>query len=103
MISRYLFKIPILCLFICFVHKWRVFAKPVTNNEQKERDSLKASIISLNPSIFHGVIADKFQAEQTLSEKLNRLASSLLENNKLLNDIILFHRHCFAALYTECK
>ena len=72
-------------------------------NINNEHDSLKASIISVNPSIFHGVIADKFQAEQTLSEKLKQLASSLLENDKLLNDIILFHSHCFAALYTECK
>ena len=70
---------------------------------KKDCDSLKASIISLNPSIFHRVIADKLQAEQTLSEKLKQLASSLLENDKLLNDIILFHCHCFAALYIECK
>jgi len=70
---------------------------------RKERDCLKVSIISLNPSIFHGVIADKFKVEQTLSEKLKQLASSLLENIELLNEIILFHHHCFAALYTECK
>ena len=70
---------------------------------KKECDSLKALIISLNPSIFHGVIADKFKAKQTLSEKLKQLASSLLENDKLLNDIVLFHCHCLAALYTECK
>ena len=70
---------------------------------KKECDSLKASIISLNPSIFHRVIADKLQAEQTLSEKLKQLASSLLENGKLLNDVRLFHHHCFAALYTECN
>ena len=33
-----------------------------------------------------------------LSEKLKQLASSLLGKDKLLNGIIVFHRHCFAAL-----
>ena len=63
----------------------------------KEYDSLKASI-SLNPSVFHGIIADKFKAKQTQSEKLKQLASSLLGKDRLLNGIIVFHRHCFAAL-----
>ena len=43
--------------------------------------------------MFHRVIADKFQAEQTLSEKLKQFVSSLLENDKLLNDIAVFHCH----------
>ena len=34
---------------------------------KKERDNLKA-LIPLDPSVFHRVIADKFKAEQTLSE-----------------------------------
>ena len=33
-----------------------------------------------------------------LSEKLKQLASSLLGKDKLLNGIVVFHRHCFAAL-----
>ena len=70
---------------------------------KKERDSLKASIISLDPSIFHGVITEKFKAEQTLSERLKHFASSFLEKVELLNEIIVFHRHYFAALYTSCK
>ena len=44
----------------------------------KEYDSLKASI-SLNPSVFHGIIADKFKAKQTQSQKLKQLTSSCWE------------------------
>ena len=44
---------------------------------KKELDSLKASI-SLDPSVLHRVIADKFKTEQTLSEKLKRFTCSLL-------------------------
>ena len=70
---------------------------------KKECNSLKDWIISLEPLIFHGVIADKFKTEQTLSEKLKQFASSLLGNNKLLNGIVVFYRHCFTALYTDYK
>ena len=37
---------------------------------KKDRDGLKASIMALEPSIFHGIITDKFKEEKTLSKKL---------------------------------
>ena len=37
---------------------------------KKDRDCLKASIMALEPSIFHGIITDKFKEEKTLSKKL---------------------------------
>ena len=71
---------------------------------KKERDRLKSSIVSLDPSIFTGVVADTLKADQTLSDKLKQLASILLGNaDGLLTDIISFHHQCFATLYTDCK
>ena len=49
------------------------------------------------------VISDKLKAEQTLPERLKSFASSFLENFELLNEIIVFHHHYFAVLYTDCK
>ena len=64
---------------------------------KKERDSLKLQFL-LNHQISRSHIADKIKVEKTLSEQLQQLASSLLGKDKLLNGIIIFHHHCFAAL-----
>ena len=68
---------------------------------KKERDTLTL-LDSIDSSIFKGVICDKVK-EQIIPEKLKQLACHLLENEQPLKAIIVYHRHCFAVLYTECK
>ena len=64
---------------------------------KKEHDSLKLQFL-LNHQISLSYIAEKFKAENPISEKFKQLASSLLGKDKLLNGIVVFHHHCFAAL-----
>ena len=64
---------------------------------KKEHDSLKLQF-PFTHQISWSYIADKLKAENPLSEKFKQLASSLLGKDKLLNGIIVFHSHCFAAL-----
>ena len=69
---------------------------------KKERDTLLISLDSIDSSIFKGAICDKVK-EQIIPEKLKQFACHLLENKQPLKEIIVYHRHCFAVLYTECK
>ena len=65
---------------------------------KKEHDSLKLQF-PFTRQISRSFIADKLKAENPyVSEKFKQLASSLLGKDKLLNGIIVFHSHCFAAL-----